>query len=118
MKNRVRELRKDRGMTQPQLAKVLGVSLATIQNWESEKTDMTGWSLKLLCSFFHVTPDEVYGDGHTSTEWKDEDELLSIFKDMTDDGRRALIAAARGMADAYAVKNNPDYDKESKGLTA
>lgn len=118
MKNRVRDLRKARNMTQPQLASELGVSLATIQNWESEKTDMTGWSLYMLCEFFGVTPDEVYGDGARSKSWEAETELLQLFRNMTDDGKKALLATARGLSEAYAVKNNPISNEEGQELTA
>lgn len=115
MKNRVRELRKAKGITQPQLAKQLGVSLATIQNWEAEKTDMTGYSLAMLCDFFNVSPNEVYGTGDKSPYWEMQSELLDIFQSMTEDGKRALLASARGLADAYQVKNNQDTGEQVQG---
>lgn len=118
MKNRVRELRNAKGITQPQLAKELGVSLATIQNWEAEKTDMTGYSLAMLCDFFHVSPSQVYGDGEISPYWEMQVELLDIFQGITEEGKRALLATARGLKDSYAVKNNSVSDDKNQELTA
>lgn len=104
MKNRVRELRKARKMTQPQLAKQLGVSLATIQNWEAEKTDMTGYSLAMLCEFFDVSPSEVYGDGSKSPDWEMKSELLQIFSNVSNEGKRAILSAARGILEGFQVE--------------
>jgi len=39
MKNRVRELRKNKGLTQEQLAEIIGVSRQTINAIEKEKFD-------------------------------------------------------------------------------
>lgn len=118
MKNRVRELRKAKGITQPQLAQALGVSLATIQNWEAEKTDMTGYSLAMLCDFFHVSPNEIYGTGEKSPYWEMQVELLDIFQNLTEEGKKALLATAQGLKSAYAVKNNPVSDEKGRELTA
>lgn len=118
MKNRVRELRKAKGITQPQLAKALGVSLATIQNWEAEKTDMTGYSLAMLCDFFHASPSEIYGTGEKSPYWEMQVELLEIFQKINEEGKRALLATAKGLESAYAVKNNPISDEEGQVKTA
>lgn len=99
--NHVRDLRIGAGMHQAELASELGVSVATVQNWESESTDMTGYSLAMLCDFFGVTPAEVYGDGSVSDDWRMRVELMDIYCNMSDEGRLALVSAARGMEKAF-----------------
>ena len=99
--NKVSELRKAAGITQKELAKHLGVSLATIQNWEAEKTDMTGYSLVMLCDYFDVSPNEIYGSGDRPHDWGEKAELLGIFLKLSSDGKRALLACARGIDVEY-----------------
>lgn len=111
--NRISELREREGLTQIQLAKELGVSRATIQNWESSKSDMTGYSLMMVCNRFGVSPNEVYGTGTPSPNWDAQQEIMRIFRSVTDDGKRALLAAARGIESSYQVKNNPVSKQKS-----
>lgn len=60
MENRLKELRRERGLTQEELARVLGVTRQTIIAIENNKYDPT---LKLafkLAKFFHVTVEEIF----------------------------------------------------------
>lgn len=108
MKNRVRELRKARKITQQQLAGALGVSLATIQNWEAEKTDMTGYSLAMLCDYFDASPNQIYGTGEPSPDWELKSQLLDCFGRMSTSGREALVAIAIDLEEFF-----PEIDHEA-----
>jgi len=44
----IKQLRKDRGLTQQQLASELGVAISTVYLWEKGKTSPKGPALKLL----------------------------------------------------------------------
>lgn len=106
MENRIKQIRKSRKITQAQMAADLGVAESTVQNWEGEKTDMTGYSLYMLCQYFGVSPDEIYGSGKPSKEWAEQQELAQIYKKMNDDGRIALMATARALSSQFDSKNN------------
>lgn len=54
---RIRNLRKERGMTQDDLAEALGVSRQTVYKWETGRTLPDVNRLKQLCELFHVSSD-------------------------------------------------------------
>lgn len=58
---RLRELRDEKSMTQDDLAGVLGVSRATVQNYESGRTDIPGDVLKAASEYFRVPTDYILG---------------------------------------------------------
>ena len=52
--NRLKELRKEKGMSQKALAKELGVSYRTLQYWENGEINIKPVHLKTLCEIFDV----------------------------------------------------------------
>lgn len=56
---RIKELRKQKGMSQELLAEESGLSLRTIQRIENGETNPTGESLKRLSNALNVNPDEL-----------------------------------------------------------
>ena len=56
---RLKELRKQKGMSQELLAEESGLSLRTIQRIENGETNPTGESLKRLSNALNVNPDEL-----------------------------------------------------------
>lgn len=52
--NRLKQLRKSKGMTQSELAKEIKVSEKTISRWEKEETLMKANKAKVLADFFDV----------------------------------------------------------------
>ena len=52
--NRLKELRKEKGMSQIALAKELGVSYRTLQYWENGESNIKPVHLKKLCEIFDV----------------------------------------------------------------
>ena len=56
---KLQELRKNRGLTQEELAEVLYVSRTAISKWESGRGYPSIDSLKAIASFYSVTIDEL-----------------------------------------------------------
>ena len=52
-------LRKQKGCTQAQFAKMIGVSLKTVKNWENEVTDPSVQNLITICEVGRITADEL-----------------------------------------------------------
>lgn len=65
MPNKIKDLRKARGLTQEELAKKLNVKQNTISNWESEKTEIDKSSILFLCDYFNVSVDYLLGRDQT-----------------------------------------------------
>ena len=61
MENRIRELRKTRGMNQEALANYIGVSQQTISKIERNTNSLSMDILICLAKFFHVTTDYLLG---------------------------------------------------------
>ena len=59
MKNRIKELRSERRVTQATLAKYLGVAQNTLSYWENETYDIDTGSLQKIADYFGVTTDYV-----------------------------------------------------------
>ena len=59
MKNRIKELRLSKGITQAELAKTLGIAQNTLSYWENGKYDPDNDSLKKIASYFGVSVDYI-----------------------------------------------------------
>ena len=52
-------LRKEKGLSQPELAKQLNVSKGIISFWENEKYEPTASNIILIAKFFNVSIDDL-----------------------------------------------------------
>lgn len=59
--NKLKELRKDKGLTQQELAEQIGVHYRTLQNWENGKTHIKPEKAEQLASFFNVPVVHLFG---------------------------------------------------------
>jgi len=66
--NRIRELRKQKKLTQKELAKHLKIADSTLSYWEMGKYEPDNESLRKLSRFFLVPIDYILGGG--ITEWE------------------------------------------------
>ena len=58
---KIKELRKERGLTQPALAKELDVSNGMISNWENNINEPGLTHIKNIAIFFDVSADYIVG---------------------------------------------------------
>ena len=59
--NIVKELREKKGIQQKELAIEIGVSSATVSDWEHQRKNPSGERLRRLSDFFGVAPDVILG---------------------------------------------------------
>ena len=93
MKNRIKELRSERRVTQATLAKYLGVAQNTLSYWENETYEIDTGSLQKLADYFGVPTDYVLcrdsapvSQPTTDRTVSDEDIMFALFdgdKDIT-----------------------------------
>ncbi|MBQ7340099.1 MAG: helix-turn-helix transcriptional regulator [Clostridia bacterium] len=60
-KERLKELRLSKNLSQMQLAKKLGLSQSAIAKWELGKTEPTASAIIVLARFFNETTDYILG---------------------------------------------------------
>ena len=59
--NKIKELRKERKLTQKELAKGLKVGQASVCEWEKNQYEPTASAIIALCKFFDVSADYLLG---------------------------------------------------------
>ena len=75
--NRIKELRSERGMTQKDLAVMLGVVRTTLSNYENEVNQLDPETIRRICSIFDCTSDYLIGmSARRSAQFSDEDAAL------------------------------------------
>ena len=84
----IRDLRKQRKMSQTELAKILHVSQQTVTAWETGKAEPSSSAISNLADYFNVTTDYLLG----RPEKKDDDTKTADIEDddviFTYEGRR------------------------------
>ncbi|MCL2631262.1 MAG: helix-turn-helix transcriptional regulator [Firmicutes bacterium] len=58
---KLKELRKEKGISQGQLAKAIGISRQAVGNWETDIREPSIRDIKLIAKYFEVTTDELLG---------------------------------------------------------
>jgi transcriptional regulator with XRE-family HTH domain len=77
MCDELKRLRKERGLTQVELAEKLNLSQSTIASWENGKRRPDLDLLPIIADFFGVSVDEIYGqEPHKQTPPPDLDDAL------------------------------------------
>jgi transcriptional regulator with XRE-family HTH domain len=78
--NRIKELRKERGLTQAGLAAVFKVSPRTIGFYETSQRNPDTETLKKLADFFEVSIDYLLGHGNLRNPYKlEEKQVPQVF---------------------------------------
>jgi len=73
--NKLKELRKNRKMSQNKLSKELNVNLRTIQRWENGISNIKPEKAQQLAKYFDVTVGYLLGYEHTIQVWEDKSHL-------------------------------------------
>ena len=68
MGERIKKYRKERGLSQNDLAEALGISYMTVRRWEAGKRVPSSKMLEPLCKVLEVTPFKILFDGHKASE--------------------------------------------------
>lgn len=82
LSNRIKELRKQLGMTQKELAHKLSVSQQAVGGWETGRTEPNTETISKLAALFNVTSDYLIGkDGTPKWATKEDTTDLKEFLD-------------------------------------
>ena len=95
---RLRERREQLGLTQQELAKLVGKSFRTIQAWERGESFPNAKYVSVLCNIFNVDANDLLGWNEAHKDDLDDPEateLLRLFGTCTDEWKRYVINCAR-----------------------
>lgn len=113
---RIRDLRRARNLTQPELAKATGLAQSSISEIETgESQSPSALTLVLLAKFFDVDPEHLLtgrGMEHPVSALTDQEaELLLMFRAISPEGREYLLSRVRSVhRDEHSLKNGPNPD--------
>lgn len=97
--NRIKELRKQKGVKQADLAKLLGIAQSTMSGWENEINEVDNDSLFKLADFFGVSVDYILGRDTIPDDINTDDDfayaLYNEAKELTDEDKKQLIKMAQ-----------------------
>lgn len=112
--NRLKELRKQKGLKQKDLAGFIGVSQSTLSEWESEKYQIDNDNLFKLADFFGVSVDYLLGrDGQSVLTDSSSDNIEADIQDKLNEVLSQLDAE-----DADLLFNGESLDPDSRELLA
>lgn len=95
---RLKELRKEHGLSQEELAKFSSVSFPTISRYENGLRDEPKLSiLKKLANYFDVTIDYLVGDTDVRDINFTTTEISRVFKELDDDGKKILMDLGKSL---------------------
>ena len=101
---RIFELRKERGLSQREAAKIFGVSQGTFNNWENSNTQPSIEQLIAIARFFEVSVDYLIGNADDvgvinliSTLTPEQREVISLFFALPESARNATLTVLRQM---------------------
>ena len=121
----IAKLRKERKLTQAELAKILGVSASTVSMWENGERAPVHAMVKKIADFFNVDMDYLYGrtnirqhmsidnDGNIQlTVTPEEKRLLDYFSKLNDLGKEKVLEDMGDLLQLpkYTVKKGASAD--------
>jgi len=111
--NRLREIRRSRGISQKQLADKLKVVQSAVSNWESGTRDMDSATLRILSDFFGVPVDHILGMRDvTSPTVQMQDDAPSLFGSGSTKGIKIpVLGRIQAGVPIEAVQEILDYEE-------
>lgn len=115
----LRELRASRGLTQSDIAKLLGLTTNAYQSYERGTSEPSCKSLSKLADFYGVTTDYLLGR-NPEGEWSTlmgkafgSQEALERFSELKEEAKTVIIAAMVELGRIAQEGNEEPHDKEA-----
>lgn len=100
METRIRQIRESQHLNRRQLAERAGVSYTALTKWELGENEIGLDDAVLIARALHCSLTEIVGKDAPQRD-KRFDELAGLYRSMSEEGRIALLATARGLSAQY-----------------
>ena len=87
---RLKQLRKNKGISQRELAEVLGVRKTAVSLYETDKNDPHDPIKVIMAKYFDISLDYLLGVIDTPVRFYDDNNFLELPKDITEDEKELL----------------------------
>ncbi len=106
---RLRTLRKRKGLTQAELGSLYGVSAAAVHKWETGQAEPDVETLRSLAALFGQTLDSLCSDGTPeSAQTENLAVMTRAFRQMTPEEQEKLIEVGRALfTHAFSTEEKP-----------
>lgn len=98
----IKRLRRERGMTQEDLARVLNVHQTAVSQWETGRTCPDMQTIQSIADYFGTTTDAIFGRGSendpgvSNNELADDDDFWELREQLRNNpGMRMLFSASK-----------------------
>ena len=114
MKEQLQLLRKSRGLTQDDLAEILGISLSSYQKYERDAISPSYETLCKIADFYHVTTDYLLGREPATDPFdmlqlpEDQKSVMERYASFPDDVRAIVLDAIKELAEAAKKRQKLD----------
>lgn len=114
MKEQLQQLRKSRGLTQDDLAEILGISLSSYQKYERDAISPSYETLCKIADFYHVTTDYLLGRERATDPFdmlqlpEDQKSVMERYASFPDDVRAIILDAIKELAEAAKKRQKLD----------
>lgn len=102
---RIKQLRKERGVSVDELGMAVGKSGKTISAWEVGRGQPDADEMVALCRLFGVDIADFYGESGDAMS-NDERDLVDVYRTLTSPHKRVLITAANALLSAQNEGSN------------
>lgn len=99
MVENLKKLRNEHGISQQQLADIVGVSQQSINKYENHNVEPDITTLKVIARYFNTTIDYLVGYDNRNN-MSAADELLRIFNEMTAEQQKIFIKQGKAFLEA------------------
>lgn len=106
---KLKKIRKEKNITQTEMANYLKISLGTYSNYENGLTQPPFKTLIQIADYFNVSTDYLLGRDFQGGLTTDEYELISIYRDLKEDEQKRLLGFAK-----FSHSLNENLKKEIK----
>ena len=108
--NRIREFRKNRRLTQQQVADATGTTHQQIQRLELGKRQLTEFWMKRISPVFGCPPGDLMLGGRTTGTGDQREALVACYYKMTPENRTRLLDIAKILANPPHIETNEEPD--------
>jgi transcriptional regulator with XRE-family HTH domain len=111
MNNKIKEIRKQRGLTQPELAKKVGTSRSQITKLERGERQLTQHWMERIAAALECNPQDLLPGTPTLTE--KEKAVLAVYNKLTPEQQRAVMQVATALSEPAEEIDHEVYHPKS-----
>lgn len=89
--NRLKDLRREKGLTQAELAEKVGTTQATLSSWENERFSIASNFIPVFCKFFNCSADYLLGTDDPEPLVNNDPELTEYLEELKNNPEMRML---------------------------